>query len=102
MDVGQRRVSADDDGAGAGAFLRRARAPEKYAGDHDAEFRANGVDYGDVGAGWIQLVLWRKRAGDWRIRTRIPARRGSGPQSRLCADDSADDFHDLPVDVCGD
>src|SRR5215472_1989725 len=102
MDVGQRRLSADDDGPGAGAFLRRACAAQKYAGHYDAELCIDGADYGDVGAGWIQLVLWRKRAGDWRIRTRIPARRGSGPQSRLCSDDPADDFHDLPVDVCGD
>jgi len=63
----------DDDGTWAGALLRRPSAAEKYPGDYDAELRADGADYRDVGAGWLQFVLWRQRPGDRRIRTRISA-----------------------------
>src|SRR5207249_7173385 len=93
---------ADDDRAGAGAFLRRTGAAEKHARNHDAEFFLDGVDYGDVGPGGLQLVLWRQRAGDWRIRTRVPARRGRGAKRGLRGDDSPDDVHGVPVDVCRD
>jgi len=47
----------------------------------------------------VTVVLWRQRAGDRRIRTRISARRGRRTEPRLRGDHSADDFHGLPVDV---
>ena len=90
LDAGERGAGADDDGTRAGAFLRRAGAAEEHAGDHDAELPADGADHGDVGAGRVQLVLWRERAGDRRIRARLFAGRRRGAESGLRGNDSAD------------
>src|ERR1700681_4001033 len=100
MDAGERGAGADDDRARAGAFLRWVGAAQEYAGDNDAKFRADGFDHGDVGTGGLQFMFWRKWAGDWRVPGRIFSRCGRGSESRLLGDDTADNFHGVPVDVC--
>ncbi len=67
MDAGECGASADDDWAGVGALLRRPRAPEKYPRHHDAKLHAHDSDYCPVGISGLQPVLWRQRAGNWRI-----------------------------------
>ena len=91
LDAGERGAGADDDRAGSGSVLRWAGAAEEHAGDHDAEFRADGADHGAVGAGGIQPVLRRRRASSSAIFNMAFLRGvGAAPEPGLCRDDSTD------------
>src|SRR4029077_4299932 len=98
---GERRAGIDDDRPGIGAVLRRIGSPEKCAGHHDAELRANGSDHGAVGAGGIQPVFWRQWAGHWEFSACFFARDWRGSEPRLLRNDSPVNVHDLPADVRG-
>src|SRR5580765_2660730 len=102
MDAGERGAGVDDDGPGLGSVLRRIGATQEHSRDHDAKLRDDGADHGVVGARGIQFVFWWKRSGDWRFWARVFAWRGRRSESGLCRNNSADDIHDLPVDVRSD
>ena len=99
LDARQCSPRPDDDRSRPSAVLWRPGATEKRAGDHDAEFRADGADHGFVGSRRLQLVLW-KRSVHRQFRAGVLARCGRGSESRLCRDHSTIDVHGVPANVC--
>ena len=70
-------------GPGLALFYGGLVRQEKYAGDHDAEFRDDGTDHPAVGS-W-SVTAWRlaEQPGHWRFFARVPARGRRCSQCRI-------------------